>query len=66
MAKKQLTYKEKVEEIEQIIAFVESNPVDIDLLQDKIQRAVQLISECKKEIAQTEERIQKMLDDSEE
>lgn len=66
MAKKQLTYKEKIEEIEQIIAFVESNPVDIDLLQDKIQRAVQLISECKKEIAQTEERIQKMLDDTEE
>ncbi|HON17860.1 MAG TPA: exodeoxyribonuclease VII small subunit [Salinivirgaceae bacterium] len=66
MAKKNLTYKEKIEEIEEIIDFVEKHPLEIDLLQTKIQRAVELIAECKKELTDSEKKIQQMLDDSDE
>ena len=63
MAKKNLTYAEKVEEIESILDFIETNPTDVDLLREKISRAVQLISQCKTELRSTEEEIQKLFDD---
>lgn len=65
MAKKNPTYSEKIEEIESIIDFIESNPTDVDLMREKISRAIQLITQCKTELHATESEIQKLLDESE-
>ncbi|HPW67265.1 MAG TPA: exodeoxyribonuclease VII small subunit [Salinivirgaceae bacterium] len=65
MTKKSLTYTEKIQEIESIIEFIESNPTDIDIVRSKISRAITLLTECKSELQETEEDIQKLFDKSE-
>ncbi|MGI6479480.1 MAG: exodeoxyribonuclease VII small subunit [Salinivirgaceae bacterium] len=65
MAKKSLSYTEKIQEIESIIEFIESNPPDIDVVRNKISRAISLLTECKSELQETEEDIQKLFDKSE-
>lgn len=65
MAKKSLSYTEKIQEIESIIEFIESNPPDIDVVRSKISRAISLLTECKSELQETEEDIQKLFDKSE-
>lgn len=65
MAKKSLSYTEKIQEIESIIEFIESNPPDIDVVRNKISRAISLLTECKSELQKTEEDIQKLFDKSE-
>jgi len=65
VTKKSLTYTEKIQEIESIIEFIESNPTDIDIVRSKISRAITLLTECKSELQETEEDIQKLFDKSE-
>ncbi|HOG19526.1 MAG TPA: exodeoxyribonuclease VII small subunit [Salinivirgaceae bacterium] len=65
MAKKSLNYTEKIQEIESIIEFIESNPPDIDVVRSKISRAITLLTECKSELQETEEDIQKLFEKSE-
>jgi exodeoxyribonuclease VII small subunit len=65
MAKKSLSYTEKIQEIESIIEFIESNTPDIDVVRKKISRAISLLTECKSELQETEEDIQKLFDKSE-
>lgn len=66
MAKKNLSYSEKIEEIESIIDYISSEETDVDQLRSKISRAALLITQCKNELRSTENEIQKLLEDDSE
>ncbi len=61
MAKKKLTYKEAVEEIEKIMAKLENEEIDIDELSKNVKRAGELITFCKQQLRNTEEEIEHLL-----
>lgn len=63
MAKKKLTYKEAVEEIEKIMAKLENEEIDIDELSKNVKRAGELITFCKQQLRNTEEEIEHILDE---
>ncbi len=61
MAKKKLTYKEAVEEIEKIMSKLENEEIDIDELSKNVKRAGELITFCKQQLKTTEEEIEHIL-----
>lgn len=61
MAKIKISYKDAMQEIEEIIAKLENNEYDIDQLSEKVKRVAELISHCKEKIKDTEEDIEKIL-----
>jgi exodeoxyribonuclease VII small subunit len=61
MAKKKITYKEAVEEIEKIMAKLENEEIDIDELSKNVKRAGELITFCKQQLRNTEEEIEHIL-----
>lgn len=66
MAKKEIKYKEALNEIEEIIHSIENEDLDVDDLSEKVKRVTSLIKTCKKKLHQTETDIQKILDEIEE
>ena len=63
MAKKDISYKDAVSEIEEILQQLENEELDVDILTDKVKKASSLLKLCKKKLHQTEEEVQKILDD---
>ena len=63
MAKKDISYNDAVEEIEEILYQIENEELDIDILSEKVKRVSTLLKLCKKKLHQTEEEVQKILDD---
>jgi len=63
MEKKKLTYNQAVEEIQDIIARIEAESLDMDELSKVTARALELIKFCKIKLRSTEEDIEKMLED---
>ena len=63
MSKKNLTYTQKIAEIESIIQSFESTELDFDIVREKVAYAVDLINQCKSEIKKTEDDIHKMLNE---
>ncbi|NOZ33792.1 MAG: exodeoxyribonuclease VII small subunit [Chlorobi bacterium] len=61
MAKKNFSYNEAIQEIEEILYEVENNEIDIDKLSDKVKRVSFLIGACKNKLLKTEEHIDKIL-----
>jgi len=62
MAKKEtFSYKEAIEEIEQIIYRLENEEIDLDDLSEKVKRASELISKCKDKLKNTEGEIDKII-----
>lgn len=61
MNKKKGTYKEAITEIEEILALIENNELDVDELSEKVKRVSQLINLCKDKLKNTEEEIEKIL-----
>ncbi len=62
MAKKK-TYEDLIEELEQILADVESEEVSVDELSNKVKRATEIIKYCKKVLSDTETDIDGILKD---
>ncbi|HET6514477.1 MAG TPA: exodeoxyribonuclease VII small subunit [Thermodesulfovibrionales bacterium] len=62
---KQLTYFQALTELEQIIAEIEAEKTDIDVLAEKVKRAAYLITFCKGRLRSTGEEIRKILNDIE-
>ena len=60
-AKKSITYKEAAEELEQIVAEIESEEIDVDVLGEKVKRASFLIKTCKEKLRRTEQEVKKVL-----
>ena len=65
MTKKKISYKEAVNEIEEILEQMESEELDVDELSDKVKRVSYLIKVCKDRLHQTEEEVQNILNQME-
>ena len=56
------SYSEAVEELENIVAMLQSDKCKIDDLKAYAQKSVELIKFCKTHLTQTDEEIKKLLD----
>lgn len=54
-----LTYQEALDELETIVNEVESDGMDVDVLSERIERALSLINYCRSRLHDTENKIQK-------
>ncbi|MCQ2238299.1 MAG: exodeoxyribonuclease VII small subunit [Bacteroidaceae bacterium] len=61
MMEKKLTYTQAMKELEQIVAQLEDNSLDIDQLSEKVKKAQQLIAFCRERLTQTDEEVKKLL-----
>lgn len=58
---KELTYTQAMKELEQIVAQLEDNSLDIDQLSEKVKKAQRLIAFCRERLTQTDEEVKKLL-----
>jgi exodeoxyribonuclease VII small subunit len=65
MTKKESSYSKTIEEIEVILAKIESGETDIDALSAEIKRAAKLLLNCKEKLFQTEQEVEKILKNEE-
>ena len=61
MLQKNISYDAAVAEIQQILAEIENNKVDIDALGAKIKRAAELIALCRDKLTKADAEVEKML-----
>ncbi len=59
--KEKQSYKEAMAEIEQIVACMEENKLDVDELGAKVKRVSELIAFCKAKLHDTEEEVENIL-----
>lgn len=57
------SYEDQIEELEQIIADIESDDISIDLLAEKVKRAATLIRNCQSVLDNTKADVGKILDE---
>jgi len=65
MAKKEISYNEAIHEIEDILSKIENEELDVDDLSAKVKQVSMLIKKCKKKLTETEDQVQKILEDIE-
>jgi exodeoxyribonuclease VII small subunit len=61
MAKKAVSYKESVTEIEEILSLIENEELDIDELSERVKRVSELINICKEKLHKTEKEVENVL-----
>jgi len=61
VGKKTVSYKEAINEIEEILRQLENNELDVDELSEKVKRVSSLVSLCKEKLHNTEVEIDKIL-----
>jgi len=66
MAKKKISYREAITEIEETIASIENEELDVDDLSEKVKRVSELLVFCKEKLHNTEQEVEKILKDMEE
>lgn len=59
--KKDLSYKEAINEIEEILQQIENEEPDVDQLSEKVKRLSFLVAWCREKLHNTEEEIEKIL-----
>lgn len=62
MENKEITYTAAKAEIEKIVALIESDELDVDQLTKYVKRASELVLFCKERLTETDEELQKVLD----
>ncbi len=62
MKEQKQTYEAAYDELQEIIADIESGEISVDLLSEKVKRAAALIAFCKEKLTSTETDVQKILD----
>ena len=60
---KELNYEEAVKQLEDIVAKMENEELDIDRMSEQLKVAKRLIKSCKDKLTKTDEEIKKLLDD---
>lgn len=65
MAKKEKSYTEALNELQNILDKIESGDLDVDLLSDEIKKASELIKLCKDKLYKTDAQIKKIIDEIE-
>jgi exodeoxyribonuclease VII small subunit len=63
MVKKEFSFSEAVNEIEDILKQIESGELDVDKLSVEVKRASELIRQCQKKLRTTEEEINSIFKD---
>ena len=58
----ELKFSAALKELEQIVATIERDEVDVDELADKVDRAAFLVKWCREQIASTELRVKSIID----
>lgn len=61
-----LSYSKAMKEIEEILKYIESQEVDVDVLVEKVKRATELIRFCKNKLKTAEEELHRTLIELEE
>ncbi|MFC2377794.1 MAG: exodeoxyribonuclease VII small subunit [Segatella oulorum] len=61
MVRKDLKYEEAMATLEQIVARMENNELDLDTMSEELKKAQQLIKLCKDKLTKTDQEIRKLL-----
>ncbi len=61
MTKKKIGYVDAITEIEEILAKIEDNELDVDELSDKVKRVSVLLKMCKEKLHKTETEVENIL-----
>jgi exodeoxyribonuclease VII small subunit len=61
MAKKNISYNEAVNAVEEILKQIEAGELDVDELAEKVKQASELLKICKGKLFQTEKEIESIL-----
>lgn len=56
-----MTYKDAIEELEDIVNGIENEDVDVDELAKKVDRASKLLTVCSDKLKKTEEEVDKII-----
>lgn len=62
MTKKKLSYNEAIAEIEQILARLRDEQIDVDSLSAQVKRATELIEQCKVQLTDVERAVKAELE----
>ena len=62
MAKKEQTYSEAMQELQEIMLRIENEELDVDVLMTEVKKAAVLIKYCKEKLQKTNTEIQQILD----
>ncbi|MFA9391921.1 MAG: exodeoxyribonuclease VII small subunit [Prolixibacteraceae bacterium] len=65
MAQKKQTYREAITEVEEILASIENEELDVDDLAEKVKRVTQLLKFCKDKLYKTQEDVENVLKEME-
>jgi exodeoxyribonuclease VII small subunit len=57
-----MTYKDAIEELEEIVNGIENEDVDVDELAKKVERASKLLIICSEKLKKTEEEVDKVIE----
>ena len=63
MIRKDLKYEEAMATLEQIVARMENNELDLDTMSEELKKAQQLIKLCKDKLTKTDQEIRKILNE---
>ena len=63
MAKEELKYEEAMATLEQIVARMENNELDLDTMSEQLKKAQRLIKPCKDKLTKTDQEIRKILNE---
>ena len=63
MVRKDLKYEEAMATLEQIVARMENNELDLDTMSEELKKAQQLIKLCKDKLTKTNQEIRKLLNE---
>jgi len=66
MAKKKINYRDAIIEIQEIIQQIEGEELDVDELSDKVKRVSELLKICKEKLHNTEQEVEKILNEIDE
>jgi exodeoxyribonuclease VII small subunit len=66
MAQKTLSYRESINEIEEILSSIENEEPDVDILSEKVKRVTYLLKYCRNKIYKTKDEVDNVLKNIEE
>ena len=63
MAKKEESYKEAIEQLRHIVAEIDRDELDVDLLSEKVKEASRLIKLCKEKLYKVDAEVRRVLEE---
>jgi exodeoxyribonuclease VII small subunit len=65
MAQKKQTYREAIDEIEEILSNIENDELEVDDLVEKVRKVTELLKFCKDKLYKTQDEVEKALKEME-